>query len=148
MACRGWSNAQDIHSAGLHHSHLCICIEPRGCCSPARAVQYRCAPCLSHLYAHGAVFDWLQGYAGMTQRVSTGSNAGSTVWGAHPLPQNREVTMTGSGDGTLSLWKYQYPDQRKIKVCWPPAWHAGCCAWLMRRLTSACSAGAGTHVER
>lgn len=62
---------------------------------------------------------WLQGYAGMTQRVSTGTNAGSTVWGAHPLPQNREVTMTGSGDGTLSLWKYQYPDQRKIKVCWP-----------------------------
>jgi hypothetical protein len=24
--------------------------------------------------------------------------------------------MTASGDGAVSLWKYQYPDQRKIKV--------------------------------
>jgi hypothetical protein len=38
--------------------------------------------------------------------------------------------MTGSGDGTLSLWKYQYPDQRKIKVCWPCSLGWGSCASL------------------
>jgi hypothetical protein len=52
----------------------------------------------------------------MAQRVNSSSGSGSTVWGAHPLPQNREVIMTASGDGAVSLWKYQYPDQRKIKV--------------------------------
>jgi hypothetical protein len=25
--------------------------------------------------------------------------------------------MMTCGDGSVSLWKYQYPDQRKIKVC-------------------------------
>lgn len=33
------------------------------------------------------------------------------------LPQNREVMMVSSGDGTLHLYKYHYPDQRRIKVC-------------------------------
>lgn len=25
--------------------------------------------------------------------------------------------MMALGDGSVSLWKYEYPDQRKIKVC-------------------------------
>lgn len=62
----------------------------------------------------------VQGFASVSQSVkgldSSASSAGSTVWGAHHLPQNRDVTMVASGDGSLSLWKYQYPDQRKVKV--------------------------------
>lgn len=58
----------------------------------------------------------VQGFAGTTQRAASGSGTGATVWGAHPLPQNREVAMMACGDGSVSLWKYQYPDQRKIKV--------------------------------
>jgi hypothetical protein len=35
--------------------------------------------------------------------------------GPAPL-QNRELFMSGSGDGALYLYKYHYPDQRKVKV--------------------------------
>lgn len=53
-----------------------------------------------------------QGFASVSQSVSQGS----TLWGAHHLPQNRDVVMLAAGDGSVSLWKYQYPDQRKVKV--------------------------------
>jgi len=39
----------------------------------------------------------------------------STVWAARHLPQNRDVFMTCGGNGSLELWKYSYPNQRKIK---------------------------------
>ena len=39
----------------------------------------------------------------------------STVWAARHLPQNRDVFMTTGGNGSLELWKYSYPTQRKIK---------------------------------
>jgi len=39
----------------------------------------------------------------------------STVWAAKHLPQNRDVFMTCGGNGSLELWKYSYPTQRKIK---------------------------------
>ena len=39
----------------------------------------------------------------------------STVWSARHLPQNRDVLMTCGGNGSLELWKYSYPIQRKIK---------------------------------
>lgn len=66
----------------------------------------------------------MQGFAGAAQRVASssggagagGGGGGSTVWGAHHLPQNRDITMLAAGDGSLSLWRYQYPDQRKVKV--------------------------------
>jgi hypothetical protein len=54
----------------------------------------------------------VQGFSSVTERVT----AGSTVWGVSHLPQNREVFMVSSGDGTLHLYKYHYPDQRRIKV--------------------------------
>jgi hypothetical protein len=38
------------------------------------------------------------------------------VWGAAHLPQNRDVFATHSGDGEVSLLRYRYPDQRKVKV--------------------------------
>ena len=31
------------------------------------------------------------------------------------LPQNRDVCMITAGDGRISLYKYKYPDQRKVK---------------------------------
>jgi hypothetical protein len=30
------------------------------------------------------------------------------------MPQNRDVFMVGAGDGSLSLYKYRYPDQRWV----------------------------------
>lgn len=54
----------------------------------------------------------VQGFASVSQSISTGS----TLWGAHHMPQNRDAVMLAAGDGSLSLWKYQYPDQRKVKV--------------------------------
>lgn len=59
-----------------------------------------------------AVCLWLQGFASVSEKVAQGA----TVWGAHHLPQNREVFMVGAGDGSLYLYKYHYPDQRQIKV--------------------------------
>lgn len=40
---------------------------------------------------------------------------GSTIWGVRHLPQNREVLMTLGGDGSLSLYKYSYPEKRTMK---------------------------------
>ena len=31
------------------------------------------------------------------------------------LPQNRELMMLLGGDGALNLYKYHYPDQRRVK---------------------------------
>ncbi|KAF8061309.1 WDR92 [Scenedesmus sp. PABB004] len=66
-----------------------------------------------------------KGFASLTQVVTGGGGGaaagggagagGSTVWGAHHLPQNRDVAMVAAGDGSLSLWRYRYPDQRKVK---------------------------------
>ncbi|KAG8457590.1 hypothetical protein KFE25_003744 [Diacronema lutheri] len=39
----------------------------------------------------------------------------STVWGVAHLPQNRDVFMTCGGNGSLELWKYNYPAQRRAK---------------------------------
>ena len=36
----------------------------------------------------------------------------STVWVGRQCPDNREVMLTGSGAGTLSLYQYKYPDKR------------------------------------
>jgi hypothetical protein len=53
-----------------------------------------------------------QGFASLKEKLNTGS----TVWGAYHLPQNRDVCMVSSGDGSMQLYKYSYPDQRKVKV--------------------------------
>jgi hypothetical protein len=39
----------------------------------------------------------------------------STIWLAKHLPQNRDVFMTLGGNGSLNLWKYEYPDSRTKK---------------------------------
>jgi WD40 repeat protein len=38
----------------------------------------------------------------------------STVWLGRHLPQNRDVFMTTGGNGTLNLYKYDYPSQRSV----------------------------------
>ena len=53
-----------------------------------------------------------QGFASLSDKVTTGA----TVWNISHLPQNREISMLGAGDGSLYLYKYHYPDQRKVKV--------------------------------
>jgi len=53
-----------------------------------------------------------QGFAGLTEKLARGT----TVWGAAHLPQNRDVFAAHAGDGGVSLFRYRYPDQRKIKV--------------------------------
>jgi hypothetical protein len=53
-----------------------------------------------------------KGFSSLSEKVTTGA----TVWGITHLPQNREISMLGAGDGTLYLYKYHYPDQRKVKV--------------------------------
>ncbi|PNW72329.1 hypothetical protein CHLRE_16g672600v5 [Chlamydomonas reinhardtii] len=52
-----------------------------------------------------------KGFASVSEKIT----AGATVWGAQHLPQNREVFMVSAGDGNLYLYKYHYPDQRKVK---------------------------------
>ncbi|XP_076025404.1 dynein axonemal assembly factor 10-like [Genypterus blacodes] len=39
----------------------------------------------------------------------------STIWQVRHLPQNREIFMTAGGAGSLHLWKYEYPEQRRMK---------------------------------
>jgi hypothetical protein len=39
----------------------------------------------------------------------------STIWGARHLPQNRDLFATMGGNGTLNIYKYNYPISRTIK---------------------------------
>ena len=55
---------------------------------------------------------FVQGFSSLSDKVTSGS----TVWNISSLPQNRELSMLGAGDGSLYLYKYHYPDQRKVKV--------------------------------
>ena len=48
------------------------------------------------------------GFAGLTQRLPPAA----TLWAVHFLPSNRDVCMVAAGDGSLSLYKYHYPDKR------------------------------------
>lgn len=36
----------------------------------------------------------------------------ATVWCARHLPQNRDLFMTGGGNGGFNLYKYHYPTSR------------------------------------
>lgn len=38
----------------------------------------------------------------------------STIWSVRHLPQNREIFATTGGDGSVSLWRYQYPEKRVV----------------------------------
>lgn len=51
-----------------------------------------------------------EGYESLTEKAHK-----STVWMCRHLPQNREIFVTGGGNGSLNLYKYSYPAQRVIK---------------------------------
>lgn len=38
----------------------------------------------------------------------------STIWLGKHLPQNRDLWMTTGGNGTLNMYKYSYPAQRRL----------------------------------
>ncbi|GBP58618.1 WD repeat-containing protein 92 [Eumeta japonica] len=37
-----------------------------------------------------------------------------TIWLARHLPQNRDIFITCAGNGQVTLWKYEYPEQRSV----------------------------------
>lgn len=47
------------------------------------------------------------GFSCLTERAHK-----ATVWLARHLPQNRDLFMTGGGNGGLNLYKYHYPKNR------------------------------------
>lgn len=51
-----------------------------------------------------------EGFACLSEKVGD-----STIWGARVLPQNRDLMVTMNGDGVVKLFKYNYPDQRKLE---------------------------------
>ncbi|XP_014205828.1 WD repeat-containing protein 92-like isoform X2 [Copidosoma floridanum] len=51
-----------------------------------------------------------KGFAYLVEKA----HSASTVWLVRHLPQNREIFMTGGGNGSLCLWKYNYPEKRRI----------------------------------
>ncbi|BDA48861.1 WD repeat-containing protein 92 [Coccomyxa sp. Obi] len=51
------------------------------------------------------------GFAGVSGRLARGA----TLWAAAPLPQNRDLWAAATGDGSLHLYRYHYPDQRSMK---------------------------------
>ncbi|KAG9390342.1 WD domain, G-beta repeat [Carpediemonas membranifera] len=53
-------------------------------------------------------FNQAQGYAGL----DTHFKDNFTVWDVAHMPQDRDVLMTGNGNGSMSLYHYKYPSQR------------------------------------
>ncbi|KAL3137434.1 Dynein axonemal assembly factor 10 [Trebouxia sp. C0010 RCD-2024] len=52
-----------------------------------------------------------EGFASLTETTAKGAS----LWKPAHLPQNRDVFMVTAGDGTAHLYKYKYPDQRRVK---------------------------------
>ncbi|XP_046971756.1 dynein axonemal assembly factor 10 [Vanessa atalanta] len=48
---------------------------------------------------------------GFAQVLDNSSKSG-TIWVARHVPQNRDLFLTCAGNGQVSLWKYEYPEQR------------------------------------
>ncbi|XP_013170589.1 PREDICTED: WD repeat-containing protein 92 [Papilio xuthus] len=48
---------------------------------------------------------------GFAQVLDNSAQSG-TIWVARHLPQNRDIFVTCAGNGQVTLWKYEYPEQR------------------------------------
>lgn len=48
-----------------------------------------------------------KGFASVSERTHN-----ATIWSVRHLPQNRDIFMTMGGNGSLNLWKYNYPAKR------------------------------------
>lgn len=49
------------------------------------------------------------GFANYSHKVTN-----STIWGCHPIPHDRETMGATTGDGSIYIFKYRYPFERKI----------------------------------
>ena len=59
---------------------------------------------------------------GFAARVDKLAARDATLWSAQHLPQSRDIFMLAGGDGSLSLHKYRYPDQRCGWRVWVGEW--------------------------
>jgi WD repeat-containing protein 92 len=50
------------------------------------------------------------GYSGMFEKVH-----GATLWSVKHVPQNRDLFVTQGGNGSINLYKYNYPSQRQVQ---------------------------------
>lgn len=55
-------------------------------------------------------FNVTEGYASVVEVAHA-----STVWQARHLPQNRDLFVTCGGNGSMNLYKYNYPAQRSLQ---------------------------------
>lgn len=49
------------------------------------------------------------GFAGLSEAAHN-----STIWAAKHLPQNRDIFVSCGGNGSINLYKYNYPNQRSV----------------------------------
>ena len=71
--------------------------------------------CVTTLESKFRIFDLrthheTEGFACMSEKAHK-----STVWLGRHLPQNRDLMMTGGGNGGLNIYKYHYPTQRSTQ---------------------------------
>lgn len=71
------------------------------------------------------------GFASVTEKAHK-----STVWLGKHLPQNRDVFMTTGGQGSVCLWKYDYPAKRVKEVDNQPVGQAGTLSYLQNSTIS------------
>lgn len=53
-----------------------------------------------------------EGFASTTHRTKTRT----TLWGVRHLPQDREISAILLGDGSIELYRYKYPEHRRVKT--------------------------------
>jgi WD40 repeat protein len=51
----------------------------------------------------------VRGFAATEAHAVSSEAKHPTAWFARPLPQNREIFATGTGNGMVSVWRYEYP---------------------------------------
>ncbi|KAI6659115.1 WD repeat-containing protein 92-like isoform X1 [Oopsacas minuta] len=52
-------------------------------------------------------FNEAKGFASLVEKAHE-----STIWSVKHLPQNRDIFATTGGNGTVNIWKYNYPPKR------------------------------------
>ncbi|CAM9308863.1 unnamed protein product, partial [Discosporangium mesarthrocarpum] len=77
----------------------------------ARKIPYKCMV-VTTLESKFRVYDLrtqhpTEGFAHLSEKAHK-----STVWLSRHLPQNRDIFMTGGGNGGFNVYKYSYPNNR------------------------------------
>lgn len=89
-------------------------------CCPACGVSFPLQLVVTTLESKFRTYDMrtqhpTEGFAHLSEKAHK-----STVWIARHLPQNRDLFMTGGGNGGFNLYKYHYPISR---VKQDKVWH-------------------------